>query len=101
MALSRTEIQKRSDEKRGIVQKNFKLPSETVELIKTEAERRGGVASRADCLGGQVFCGGVKNGNGETVYGLVFNGLFSHLSASHSNSQNNLSLLLRRRSSMI
>lgn len=66
MALSRTEIQKRSDEKRGIVQKNFKLPSETVELIKTEAERRGGVASRADCLGGQVFCGGVKNGNGES-----------------------------------
>lgn len=41
MALSRTEIQKRSDEKRGIVQKNFNLPSETVELIKTEAERRG------------------------------------------------------------
>lgn len=41
MALSRTEIQKRSDEKRGIVQKNFKLPAETVELIKTEAEKRG------------------------------------------------------------
>ncbi|QMT39308.1 ribbon-helix-helix protein, CopG family [Neisseria sicca] len=41
MALSRTEIQKRSNEKRGIVQKNFKLPAETVELIKTEAEKRG------------------------------------------------------------
>ena len=41
MALSRTEIQKRSDEKRGIVQKNFKLPSETVESIKAEAEKRG------------------------------------------------------------
>lgn len=41
MALSRNEIQKKSDTKRGIVQKNFKLRGETVELLARLAEHTG------------------------------------------------------------
>jgi|GEM_PF-6523810 len=47
MALSRTEIQKRSNEKRGIVQKNFKLPrrqgefSDALDIASAKSNRRG------------------------------------------------------------
>jgi predicted DNA-binding protein len=33
MALSKTEIQKRSNEKRGVKPKGYKLPIETIEMI--------------------------------------------------------------------
>ncbi|MCX8587306.1 MULTISPECIES: ribbon-helix-helix domain-containing protein [unclassified Gilliamella] len=33
MALSKSEIQKRSDEKRGVKSRGYKLPIETIELI--------------------------------------------------------------------
>ena len=41
MAQSRYEIQKRSDEKRGMVQKNFKLPAQVVADIERLALARG------------------------------------------------------------
>lgn len=41
MALTRTEIQKRSDDKRGVKLKGFKLNQETIELIECLAEQHG------------------------------------------------------------
>ena len=41
MAQSRSEIQKRSDENRGMVQKNFKLPAQVVADIERLALARG------------------------------------------------------------
>ncbi|MDO5058779.1 MAG: CopG family transcriptional regulator [Neisseria sp.] len=41
MALTRNEIQKKSDAKRGVQPKTYKLPVETVALIKRLAEARG------------------------------------------------------------
>lgn len=38
MALSRTEIQKRSDEKRGVTQKKFKFDAPTIALLEQLAE---------------------------------------------------------------
>ncbi|UOO76042.1 ribbon-helix-helix protein, CopG family [Neisseria sp. Dent CA1/247] len=41
MALSPNEIQKRSDEKRGVKAKSYKLPKETIELITALAKKTG------------------------------------------------------------
>lgn len=41
MALSRSEINQRSNERRGVVNKAFKLKQETVDLIIQLAEQRG------------------------------------------------------------
>lgn len=41
MALSRNEIQQKSDAKRGIVQKNFKLHADTVALLARLTEHTG------------------------------------------------------------
>ncbi|WP_318375911.1 hypothetical protein [Enterobacter sp.] len=41
MAQSIADIQKRSDEKRGVKSKGFKLPIETIELIAALSERTG------------------------------------------------------------
>ena len=40
MALTRQEIQKKSDEKRGLIVRGYKLPAATVTLIKQLAEQR-------------------------------------------------------------
>ena len=39
MARTSTEIQKRSDEKRGVAAKSYKLPKETIELIAEISEQ--------------------------------------------------------------
>lgn len=41
MAQTSTEIQKRSDEKRGVAAKSYKLPKETIELIAEISEQTG------------------------------------------------------------
>lgn len=41
MAISRNEIQKKSDKKRGVVSKGYKLKIETAELIKSLSEKTG------------------------------------------------------------
>jgi predicted DNA-binding protein len=41
MALSKAEIQKRSDEKRGVKPKGYKLPIETIEMIAELSEITG------------------------------------------------------------
>lgn len=41
MALSRYEINKHSEQKRGIVTRGYKLPETTVELIKNTAKAQG------------------------------------------------------------
>lgn len=41
MALSKAEIQKRSDEKRGVKSKGYKLSIETIEMIATLSKSTG------------------------------------------------------------
>ena len=41
MAQTSTEIQKRSDEKRGVAAKSYKLPKETIELSPKYRNKRG------------------------------------------------------------
>ncbi|MCX8578469.1 ribbon-helix-helix domain-containing protein [Gilliamella sp. B2717] len=46
MALSKSEIQKRSDEKRGVKPKGYKLTIETIELISELSKQTGAPQSK-------------------------------------------------------
>lgn len=46
MALSKSEIQKRSDEKRGVKPKGYKLTIETIELISELSRQTGAPQSK-------------------------------------------------------
>ena len=46
MALSKSEIQKRSDEKRGVKPKGYKLTIETIELISELSKHTGAPQSK-------------------------------------------------------
>lgn len=46
MALSKSEIQKRSDERRGVKARGYKLPIETIELISELSEQTGAPQSK-------------------------------------------------------
>lgn len=46
MALLKSEIQKRSDEKRGVKSRGYKLPIETIELISKLSKQTGAPQSK-------------------------------------------------------